>query len=376
MHPIVVLDPDPFAAGRALATAARNGGLILGFASADRLVPELGLGIRLHAPEAPLRSVLVSGDGFLYATGAADFGVTALVLPPPFALATCPLADLDAGILRAKASLQAQLGAPPALALAFAPSGAIDGARIANALATHLPYPAVGGLAGDSGRLEGNASRLLVDGQPIPGEMVLIGLPASYAFSISTSHGGHPIGMPGIVEEVDGLILRRVSGMSAQDFIASRFAHPVGPQELGTLPLEITAPDGERQLRTLEAILPDGAIRFFGGFTRGERVQTIEVDRTILETHIAHIAEQLDVSYLQPSALIGISCAGRSWLLGAEGKRRELATVLAGLGLPNLPTIGLVSFGEIGPTRADRSHTTPTRFHNCTLVTLVLGHRP
>ena len=354
--------------------AASNGGLILGFASADRLVPEIGLGIRLHTPDAPLRSALVSGDGFLHATGAADFGVTALVLPPPFALTTCPLAELDAGLLRAKASLQAQLGAPPALALAFAPSGAIDGARIANALATHLPYPAVGGLAGDSGRLEGNSSRLLVDGQPIPGEMVLIGLPATYAFTISTSHGGHPIGAPGVVEEVDGQILRRISGMTAQDFIASRFAHPVGPQELGTLPLEITAPDGERQLRTLEEILPDGAIRFFGGFTRGDRVQIIEVDRTILETHIAQTAQRLDLSHLQPAAMIGISCAGRSWLLGAEGKRRELATVLAGLGLPNLPTIGLVSFGEIGPSQVDQTHRTPTRFHNCSLVTLVLGH--
>ena len=82
----------------------------------------------------------------------------------------------------------------PCLGLGGSLLGAIDGARIANALATHLPYPAVGGLAGDSGRLEGNSSRLLVDDQPIPGEMVLIGLPATYAFTISTSHGGHPIG--------------------------------------------------------------------------------------------------------------------------------------------------------------------------------------
>jgi hypothetical protein len=151
------------------------------------------------------------------------------------------------------------------------------------------------------------------------------------------------------------------------------FEHYLGPNAKPTAanPLAVFDGDSDRfHLRVaLKADPATGAIEVAGDVSVGSRVQlTVAVIDDVFGGTLSAVQQALKgfPSADTPEAALVFSCAIRKLILGTR-TGTELDITRRELG-PTVPICGLYCYGEIAPL-----DTGATRFHNETIVTVLLG---
>ena len=202
------------------------------------------------------------------------------------------------------------------------------------------------------------------DGVPI----LLLSGPLAYAFGVDT--GWKPVGPTARVTKASSRAVHEIDGVPALEFYERYLGSGIEPAFAN--PLAVFEEDSDRfYLRaptTHDAAT--GSIGFPGGVPEGALVQlTLAATDEIFEGTEAAVSKAIQ-DYPEgstPEAALVFSCAIRKFLLGTR-TGTELKMIRERLG-PAVPVFGFYCFGEIAPV----APTTPARFHNETIVALVMG---
>lgn len=279
-------------------------------------------------------------------------------------VSTDPAGSLAAGTAEATVRLDKD----PVLAI-FTPTGlTASGSVMVEHLQKALPgIPVVGGTAGDQWKFESThqffRGEVLLDGAPF----LLFSQPLK--FSTQVRSGWEPIGKEGVVTRSQGNVVHEIDDMTAVQFYR-QYLGDGAMDHLGESPLAVH--DGERGNFYLRAALfcsdADGTVTFAGDIAEGTTVQLTSASRDEI---IAATREAVDACVAaypgdRPTAALIFSCAGRKQVLGT---RTQEEYQLLQEHFPDLRLAGFYTYGEIAPMAAGQ----PTRFHNETFVSLLLG---
>lgn len=135
------------------------------------------------------------------------------------------------------------------------------------------------------------------------------------------------------------------------------------------------APDmGARPSFTLRAPASiddeNGTVTFFGNVPQGSEVQLTHTTRSSIIDATSDAITQAEAAYpgTEPSGMLCISCTARKVVLGTR-VTDEIETLQRRL--PDLPLHGFYGYAELVPLGPGE----PSRFHNETFVTVILGER-
>ncbi|MDP2360635.1 MAG: FIST N-terminal domain-containing protein [bacterium] len=378
------LNPDPYRAGIQIGDALRSVDpeVILLFASIsyDPDFSEFFSGLQ-DALEG--RSPLIvggTGDGIFERNLAADYGVCALGMNSGGAVRWSTALRRGVGGDSRSASREAAreaaagLDGDPAFCFVLADGLQADGTEVVAGLREILAIPFFGGLSGDDRNF--TRSRIFHGGREHEDAVVVLLGSGPLPFLLQAASGWTPMGEEGVVEEVAGRRLGRISGRPVRDYISQQIGRVMGATDLGVMPLAVYTDEqqGRFFLRSSAGLDEgDGSTTLFGSLPAGIRVKVCAASREEVLDGVREAVASLKPwpSGFQPGAAVLISCAGRKWYLEDTG-RRELEAFQQSLGL-DLPLVGIPSFGEIGPFRLADGRTTPPCFHNVTFVLCLLG---
>ncbi|MBF0279988.1 MAG: FIST C-terminal domain-containing protein [SAR324 cluster bacterium] len=181
--------------------------------------------------------------------------------------------------------------------------------------------------------------------------------------------GWTPIGNPGKVTRVENNILYSIDDKTAVEFFQHYLGENITP--LGEYPLAVFENEESDKfyLRApLASNMDDGSLVFAGDLTLGAKVQISHTTRDrIIEASERSISQSFEsYSGKEPEVAICFSCSGRKQVLGTRtSEEYELLKKVN----PDLKVFGLYGYGEIAPIYQD----SPSRFHNETFVSLLLG---
>ena len=179
--------------------------------------------------------------------------------------------------------------------------------------------------------------------------------------------GWDPVSDPIEVTAVEANTLLGLDGRPALEVFTQHFGELVR-EAIGEYPLAVY-PDPDSQAFYLRAIYrideERGSLHLAGEVPLGATVRLTNVlPQALLDGAARSTATALGQNP-DPAGVLVVSCAARKWMLGARVER-EMETILAAVG-PDLPVLGVYSFGEIAPLGG------LSRFHNETCVTLALS---
>jgi hypothetical protein len=285
--------------------------------------------------------------------------------------------DPVASIRGAVADARAASSLPPSLCIAMMTIGSVEASVILGTLRDALgpEVPILGGGAAPrdpaTNPTNGIGAGRLIAGDVVTDDAVSILLfsgPLAHSYGVDT--GWRRVGpmamvtgvLPGSVTEIDGqpatAFYKRYLG-TAEPAIANPMA-------------VFDALDAQRfYLRTPIAYdEATGCVTFFGDVPLGSTVQlTIAATDEIFAGARASIDDALATypAGHTPEAALIFSCTTRRFLLGTRAGR-EIDVVRGAVGLAT-PVAGVYCMGEIAPMAAGD----PSRFHNATLVSVLLG---
>ncbi|MCK5538401.1 MAG: FIST C-terminal domain-containing protein, partial [Bacteroidales bacterium] len=224
-----------------------------------------------------------------------------------------------------------------------------------------------GGTAADQWRFETNYqfynNEVLSDSVPI---MVLEG---DFEYSLGVKSGWEPIGDKDRVTKVQPGLIERIGNRTAVEF----YEHYLGANldTLGEYPLAVFTDENSSEfyLRAISVINDEsGSLAMIGDIPENALVQITHATRDNVLEGTQTSVEEAFKSYngSDPSAIICFSCAGRKLVLGTRVE--EESKILSDT-IPDIPFLGFYSYGEISPMQKGK----PTRLHNETIVSLVLG---
>jgi hypothetical protein len=202
------------------------------------------------------------------------------------------------------------------------------------------------------------------DGVPI----LLLSGPLVYSFGVDT--GWKPLGPKARVTRASIDAVQEIDGRRALQFyerylgagIEPAFANPLAVFEGDSDSFYLRAPIGHDAA--------SGSISFAGGVPEGATVQlTIAATDEIFQGTESAVSKAVR-GYppgSAPEAALVFSCVIRKFLLGTR-TGTELQMIRERLG-STIPISGFYCFGEIAPIGPE----TPTRFHNETIVTVLMG---
>ncbi len=206
--------------------------------------------------------------------------------------------------------------------------------------------------------------RVLEDAVPV----LLFSGPLVHSFGVDA--GWQPVGKIGVVTMSAHDTVSEIDGESALAFY-ERYLGAGGVPSSAT-PLAVHEGDGEGfflRVALLSEDLPLGVLRVPGGLQEGARVQlAVAATEAIFDgTHSAfRRAIKAFPEGSTPGAALLFACAVRKAVLGTRaGRELEIARTEFG----DLPIAGAYCLGEIAPLDAGA----PTRFHNETMVAVLLG---
>ena len=374
---------DPYRAGLEIGTAmaAISPEVILLFASMS-YDPDFSEFFDALYEALGTRNLVVfggTGDGIYETSGAENYGVCALGISSDGAVAwstaLAPGVQADSFAAASSCAREALASCPaqPAFRMVLADGAKADGHAITGGVAAVIPGPFFGGLTGDDRNFTG--SKVFLNGGEYEDSVAILTGCGDIGFAINAASGWTPTGAEGIVEENIGCEIRKISGQSAQDFMASQLGKPLGDADIGIVPLAAyhTGSTQHFCLRTPSHLHTEsGAITTFGSVEQGAVVRVCSASRDEVIDGVADALRGLTPASLgfTPSAAIIISCAGRKWLLADRGDH-ELAAFFKQLG-HTIPLIGFPSFGEISPFRFEGGTYTSVSFHNVTFVVCLL----
>ena len=201
--------------------------------------------------------------------------------------------------------------------------------------------------------------------------VLLFSGPLDYAAGVAT--GWKPLGKVGRVTKSEGNLVQEIDGEPALSFYQNYLGADATSGETHiAIPLAVFEEgSGDFYLRAPIAYDENaGTASFLGSVPEGASVQlTLASPENILEGTEESLARALSgyPGSSEPEAALFFSCAVRKLLLGTRAAK-ELDIVRSRLG-DHVPVCGFYAFGEIGPVGSSGT----SRFHNETLVTLLLG---
>jgi len=266
----------------------------------------------------------------------------------------------------------AQIGGVGAWAFVLADGISADGTAVVAGISAVLPFPFIGGLTGDDRKF--THSRIFLNGQEFEDGVAVLVASVGLPFVSQAVSGFTAIGQPGIVDEIHGKTVTRISDQSPEKFIKEQLGKPLAEADLGILALAAylgseSEPFCLRASYRFDTLT--GALELFGSIPTGATIRVSGADKEQLIAAVASGMKMLMRTGFSPAAAIVVSCAGRKWQLNSRGEE-EVAAIQQAIG-SHIPLIGFPSFGEIGPFLKDNSSYSPSYFHNATCVICLLG---
>ena len=188
-------------------------------------------------------------------------------------------------------------------------------------------------------------------------------------FGSGVASGWTPIGSPGHVTKVEGNVLYSIDDKTAVEYFKHYLGENITP--LGEYPLAVFENEESEKfyLRApLASNMEDGSLVFAGDLTLGAKVQLSHTTRDrIIEATEKSISQSFEnYSGQEPEVAICFSCSGRKQVLGTRTSEEYKLVKKVN---PDLRVFGFHGYGEIAPLDKNR----PSRFHNETFVSLLLG---
>jgi hypothetical protein len=284
-------------------------------------------------------------------------------------------ADPQAAAHQAVAEATGKTTLPPRLCIVLSTIGGVEASVILDALRAALGtgIPIIGGGAAprDPAADADGATSLEFAGDTLTGNALAILLFAGpLAFSFGVETGWRGVGPRATVTRSTTAGVQEINGRPALEF----YEHYIGvgqPPIANPLAVFEDATSDRFYLRTPVAYDREtGSISCFGAVPEGATVQiTVAAVDQIFEGARASISDAL-ASFpagARPAAALLFSCATRKYLLGTRaGHELEVVRELLG---EQVPVGGLYCMGEIAPMAS----VDETRFHNATMVSLLLG---
>jgi hypothetical protein len=265
-----------------------------------------------------------------------------------------------------------QLGQKPDFTFVLADGLQADGTLVTAGVASVLPTPFFGGLAGDDRKFmhscifwDKNACEDMVG--------ILLGA-GKISLAMNAASGWTPVGDPGRINACDQNIVHTVDGKSAREFMREQLGKAPGETDLGVVPLATYTPADYPNFFLRSPSHFDektGSVTLFGSILEGQQVRVCTATRQDVLLGVQEALEALQDIGLEPAGAIVISCAGRKWLL-EDRCPEEVSRVFEALG-KKIPLIGFPSFGEISPFRNPNGSYSPVYFHNVTYVICLIG---
>jgi hypothetical protein len=260
----------------------------------------------------------------------------------------------------------------PQLCLTFPDSLTASGVLILEGLKQALgaQVPIIGGMAADDFTLEQTYQffQTEVTSDAIP---VLI-FSGELLFSYGVASGWEPLGKPSQVTKVEGNVVYEIDGQRALDFYQHYLGSKAIANNFAVHALAVFEDADHFYLRAPSAYdLESGSITFIADIPNGVTVQITDASREqILAASETSIKTALsEYPGVEPTAVLLVSCAARRRILGsrAEEEYQLVKTHFSS----TFSCCGFYAYGEIAPLINGRE----ARFHNKTLVTLVMGSR-
>jgi hypothetical protein len=286
-------------------------------------------------------------------------------------------ADPVAAVREAVAQARRTTTQPPTLCICLPNIGSVEPTVILDALRAELGpgVPIVGGGATAQDPVEDPAATAglqFANDAVIEGgvAVLLFSGPLAYSFGVETGWRG--VGPRAIVTRVEDGRVVEIDGRRAVDFFDRYLGTVPGQQPPIANPLAVfAAPDStEFYLRAATALDHEsGSVTTFGSVPEGATVQlTLAATDEIVDGARASIADAMArfPAGGRPDGALLYSCVVRRFLLGTRAGR-EMDEVRAVVG--SMPVAGFYCMGEIAPFAAGE----PSRFHNATMVTVLLG---
>jgi hypothetical protein len=269
---------------------------------------------------------------------------------------------------RSKTALQ------PAICVTTPESLTCSGQQIVDSLVSELGMgvPLVGGTAGDQFRINKTyqffGNEVLADSVPL----LLFSGPLDYSFSVGI--GCKQVGTKGTVTKSEGTILHEIDSAPAAEF----YRKMMGSATMSATETPLAVLDENGEIDYMRTAAGDfnpqtGALTMFADTQEGSRVQLATTDRDSLVDscgQAARVAGGRFPAGKRPDAALVFSCAGRKVLLGTRTAEEQQA--LADVVDPSVPCAGFYTYGEISPSVSLEAG---ARFHNHTIVTVLLGER-
>lgn len=231
--------------------------------------------------------------------------------------------------------------------------------------------PIVGGLAGDQFLFE--STYQFGDDQVYEDAVPVLLMGGDVVHSHGVASGWEPLGKRAEITRAEGNVIYEIDDQTAVDF----YRHFIGDGVIndGVYPLAIFDEQDEQDedfyLRAPVGYDEDeGSVTFFGNVTPGATVQITRGERSAIieatRTSAANAYDNFDDD-ATPRACLAFSCAGRHQLLGQQTSREY--EILEEVVDEDIEVCGFYTYGEISPLVT----AAPSRFHNDTFVTVLLG---
>ncbi len=287
-------------------------------------------------------------------------------------------ADCLAAANHAVTEATAKTSLPPRLCIVLSTIGGVEASVILAALRSALGpgVPILGGGAAPrdpSTEGDGASSREFAGDVLADDALAILLFAGPLAFSFGVDTGWRGVGPRATVTRISDAGVLEIDGRPAMEFY-ERYVGD-GPPPVANPLAVFEEPGSDRfYLRTPVAYDREhGSMTFFGAIPEGATVQlTMAGTDQIFEGARASFTDALAgfPDGVQPDGALLFSCATRKFLLGTRaGREIELARQVLG---DALPIGGLYCMGEIAPMAS----TDGTRFHNATMVSLLLGSSP
>lgn len=257
------------------------------------------------------------------------------------------------------------------LGIALQESLTTDAASVLGTLQKNLPptTPILGGLTADQWRFK--QTYQFYRGTVYSDALVLLLFSGPLAFSFGVASGWQPIGEPGVVTKQDKNVVYEIDHRPALNFYQHYLGDALPSSESPLAVFEKDMPDFYLRAPTGSVDQERGSVSFFGDVPLGTTVQMTEASRSEIvnaaELSMGRALNQYPDTL--PRVALYFSCSSRRQILGSR-TQEEYVAVQDRCDRP-LPSIGFYTNGEISPLGLNQ----PSRFHNETFVTLLLGEK-
>ena len=321
-----------------------------------------------------------TGDGVYERQGMANHGACALAINTngavkwSLALRKGLTQNLDATPESCAREAMAGVGGKADFAFVFADGlrTGTDSTALITVLNRVLKCPYTGGLAADDRRFM--QSQIFCGCETMEDAIVVLAASGPLPFALHTASGWLPVGRVGVIEECDGVTIRRIGGQSAFAFLREQLGVDPGELDIGIMPLAEypDSSDGNPILHAAGSMdAQSGNITTVGALPQGARVQVCTATRDDVLRGVDNAVAGVARAGLIPAGILVVSCAGRRWVL-EERCREEIERIQTVFG-PDLPIVGFPSFGEIAPFCTATGNFTPVFLHNNSCVICLIG---